>query len=89
MMTVLRTTALSALLLSSAVWAAEPASESATCGCKGAGDCTCPKKQCQCKKCGNGQAAPKTEMIEKLKGASETNRLPETARSEARGGVLL
>ena len=60
---------------------------SATCSCKGKGDCTCPRGKCQCKNCGN-HAKP-TKVFETLKGANETTRLPETARYDARGGVFI
>jgi hypothetical protein len=55
----------------------------ATCTCKGPNDCTCPKDKCKCKGCG------KKVVIDALKGASETTGLPDTARNDARGGVLL
>lgn len=59
----------------------------ATCSCKNKGDCTCARGQCKCKNCGNG--AKGTKLVESLKGATETTRLPETARYDARGGIFL
>jgi len=60
---------------------------SATCKCKNAADCTCPKGQCKCKNCGNKDHA---KVFETLTGAHETTRLPDTARVEdARGGVFI
>ena len=59
----------------------------ATCGCKNAADCTCPKGQCKCKNCGTHN---RTRIIETLKGSNETTRLPDTAkRDDARGGVFI
>jgi hypothetical protein len=62
-------------------------STGATCPCKGPGDCTCPKGQCKCKKCGNG--AKPTAIIKTLQGSPETTRLPDTARYDAHGGVFI
>ncbi|MFO0600095.1 MAG: hypothetical protein U0228_32600 [Myxococcaceae bacterium] len=59
---------------------------SATCSCKGKGDCTCPRGECKCKNCGN-KASKK--VFETLKGAEENTRLPDTARYDARGGVFI
>jgi hypothetical protein len=59
---------------------------SATCSCKGKGDCTCPRGQCKCKGCGN---SAKTKVFESLKGSNETTQLPDTARYDARGGVFI
>lgn len=61
-------------------------SSPATCNCKNAGDCTCPKGQCKCSKCGKGA---KLKMVESLKGVTETPTLPATARAEARGGEFI
>lgn len=58
----------------------------ATCNCKNASDCTCPRGQCKCKNCG---AHHKATMLESLKGSSEKTRLPDTARHDARGGVFI
>jgi hypothetical protein len=58
----------------------------ATCNCKNASDCTCPRGQCKCKNCGAHQ---KPTMLESLKGSTEKTRLPETARHDARGGVFI
>jgi len=59
----------------------------ATCGCKNAADCTCPKGQCKCKNCQNGH---RVRLIDTLKGANESTRLPDTAkRDDARGGVFI
>ena len=59
----------------------------ATCKCKDAADCTCPKGQCKCKNCGKHNRA---RFIDTLKGSSETTRLPDTAkRDDARGGVFI
>jgi len=58
----------------------------ATCNCKSASDCTCPRGQCKCKNCG---AHNKPTMLESLKGSSEKTMLPETARHDARGGVFI
>ncbi|MCC6333789.1 MAG: hypothetical protein IT380_07355 [Myxococcales bacterium] len=86
-----RTIAFGALLVGSTAGATglEKAllSTNATCNCKGPGDCTCPKGQCKCKKCGNG-AKPGT-IIKTLQGSSETTRLPDTARHDAHGGVFI
>ncbi len=61
------------------------ASHPAKCDCKNAGECTCPKGECKCKNCGNGR-----KLFEPLKGASESTRLPATARhDDARAGVLI
>lgn len=59
----------------------------ATCNCKSAADCTCPRGQCKCKSCGN-HAHQKT-MTDSLKGSTERTKLPETARHDARGGVFI
>ncbi|MBE2249369.1 MAG: hypothetical protein IAE78_07445 [Myxococcus sp.] len=59
---------------------------SATCNCKSAADCTCPRGQCKCKSCG---AHHKPTMLESLQGSTEKTRLPETARHDARGGVFI
>ncbi|MBL8922907.1 MAG: hypothetical protein JNJ54_28925 [Myxococcaceae bacterium] len=61
-------------------------STSATCNCKSAADCTCPRGQCKCKNCGAHQ---KPQMFDSLKGSSERTRLPDTARHDARGGVFI
>lgn len=59
----------------------------ASCSCKNAADCTCPKGQCKCKNCGGGE---RRKMFDSLKGATETTRLPDTARNDdARAGVLI
>lgn len=58
----------------------------ATCNCKSAADCTCPRGQCKCKNCGAHQ---KATMFDSLKGNSEKTRLPDTARLDARGGVFI
>ena len=58
----------------------------ATCNCKNAGDCTCPRGQCKCKNCG---AHNKPTMLESLKGNTEKTLLPETARHDARGGGFI
>jgi hypothetical protein len=91
-LTMFRTLAFGALLIGSAAGATgvEKAlfGTSATCNCKGPGDCTCPKGQCKCKKCGNG-AREKPELIKTLQGSSETTRLPDTARYDAHGGVFI
>lgn len=58
----------------------------ATCNCKSAADCTCPRGQCKCKNCG-GHAKP--VMLDSLQGSTEKTRLPETARHDARGGVFI
>lgn len=58
----------------------------ATCNCKSAADCTCPRGQCKCKSCGT-HARP--VMFESLKGQTEKTRLPETARNDAHGGVFI
>jgi hypothetical protein len=58
----------------------------ATCNCKSAADCTCPRGQCKCKNCG---AHGKPVMLESLKGSTEKTLLPETARHDARGGVFI
>ncbi len=59
---------------------------SATCGCKHAGECTCPKGKCQCKGCGKAGL----KVFDALGGKTERTVLPNTARREdARGGVLL
>ena len=65
----------------------EAAAPKATCNCRNAGDCTCPKGQCKCSKCGKSGARPK--MFESLKGNTETSTLPKTARAEARGGIFI
>lgn len=89
-MQLVRTVAVSALFLASTVGAAtvEKAAFAApaTCSCKGKGDCTCPRGQCKCRNCGSGA---KAKVFEALKGASETTRLPDTARHDARGGVFI
>lgn len=60
---------------------------SATCKCKNAADCTCPKGQCKCKNCG---AKDHAKLFETLTGTHETTLLPDTARVEdARGGVFI
>ncbi|MCA3011119.1 MAG: hypothetical protein INH41_01835 [Myxococcaceae bacterium] len=58
----------------------------ATCNCKNASDCTCPRGQCKCKNCG---AHHKATMFESLKGTTEKTQLPDTARHDARGGVFI
>jgi hypothetical protein len=60
----------------------------ATCSCKSKGDCTCPRGECKCKNCGNGEKAKK-QVFETVKGANESTRLPDTARYDARGGVFI
>ncbi len=40
-------------------------------------------------KCSKTKAAPKRLLFETLKGASQTTRLPDTARLDARGGTLI
>lgn len=62
------------------------APKKATCGCKGKGDCTCPRGQCKCKTCG---IHAKPVMFEAVKGSKESTRLPDTARVDARGGVFI
>jgi hypothetical protein len=57
----------------------------ATCNCKNAADCTCPRGQCKCKNCGGHRKT----MTDSLKGTSEKTKLPETARHDARGGVFI
>lgn len=91
-MQTLKSLAVSALFLASTAGAASVeknlfGTPSATCSCKGKGDCTCPRGQCKCKNCGN-QAKAKP-VIDPLKGANETTRLPDTARLDARGGVFI
>lgn len=85
-----RTLALSTLFVASTVGAANVDKSAfgapATCSCKGKGDCTCPRGQCKCKSCGT---RAKTKVFESLKGATETTRLPDTARYDARGGVFI
>jgi hypothetical protein len=87
-----KTLAFGALLLGSSAGATavEKAllGASATCNCKGSGDCTCPKGQCKCSKCGNGAHA-KPRVIKTLEASPETTRLPETARHDAHGGVFI
>jgi hypothetical protein len=74
----------------------------ATCNCRSASDCTCPRGQCKCRNCGaHSKAAsssknpakasqkPKPVMIESLQGSTEKTKLPETARHDARGGIFL
>ena len=89
-MQTLKSLALGALFLASTAGAASVEKSlfgaQATCSCKGKGDCTCPKGQCKCKACGNGA---QRKVFEALKGSTETTRLPETARYDARGGVFL
>jgi hypothetical protein len=91
-LTMLRTLAFGALMIGSVAGATgvEKAllGTSATCSCKGPGDCTCPKGQCRCKQCGNG-ARERPELIKTLQGSSETTRLPDTARYDAHGGVFI
>lgn len=90
-MALARTFAVSALFLASTVGAASVEKAAfaapATCSCRGKGDCTCPKNQCKCRNCGGAAKAKK--VFESLKGATETTRLPETARYDARGGVFI
>ncbi|MEW5737453.1 MAG: hypothetical protein AB1938_00920 [Myxococcota bacterium] len=87
----IRTFAVGALLVGSAAGATALEksflSTNATCNCKGPGDCTCPKGQCKCKKCGNG--ARPGAVIKTLQGSPETTRLPDTARHDAHGGVFI
>lgn len=65
----------------------EKSGPAATCKCKNAADCTCPKGQCKCKNCGNKN---RVKVFETLTGAHETTHLPDTARVEdARGGVFI
>jgi hypothetical protein len=90
-MQLVRTFAMSTLFLATAVGATEADKPSlgappATCSCKGKGDCTCPRGQCKCKACGNSSRA---RVFESLKGATETTRLPDTARYDARGGIFI
>jgi hypothetical protein len=40
-------------------------------------------------KCVKPKAAPKRLLFDTLKGSSETTRLPDTARLDARGGTLI
>lgn len=90
---VLKSMAVAALFVASTAGAANvekvlfelPGATKASCSCKGPNDCTCPKDKCKCKGCGKKAAV----VIEALKGASETTRLPDTARFDARGGVFL
>lgn len=90
MNTMMRTLAIGALLMAPVVNAAglekSVLGVDATCGCKGPGDCTCPKDKCKCKNCGH---AKKARVFDSLQGASETTRLPDTARLDARGGVFI
>jgi uncharacterized Zn finger protein len=58
----------------------------ATCTCKSSADCTCPKGQCKCKRCGN---ATFQRIFDSLREVNETTRLPDTARNDARGGVFI
>lgn len=59
---------------------------SATCSCKHAGECTCPKGKCECKGCGHNS----TKLFDALGGKTERTVLPNTARREdARGGVFI
>lgn len=60
----------------------------ATCNCKSAADCTCPRGQCKCKSCG-GHHHQRSTMTDSLKGTTEKTQLPETARHDARGGVFI
>ncbi|MFZ5444995.1 MAG: hypothetical protein ACOZQL_33705 [Myxococcota bacterium] len=91
-MQILKSLAVSALFLASTAGAASVeknlfgTSTRATCSCKGKGDCTCPRGQCKCKNCGNHA---KPQVVDTLKGAGETTRLPDTARYDARGGVFI
>ena len=65
---------------------------SATCNCKNAADCTCPKGQCKCKNCGAHaapHASPNGRMTDTLRGATESTRLPQSARRDARGGLSI
>lgn len=93
-MTIFRTLAFGALLVGSTAGATGLdkallglSDTQATCGCKGPGDCTCPKDKCKCKNCGH-KAKPGA-IIKTLQGASETTHLPNTARHEAHGGVFI
>jgi hypothetical protein len=91
-LTTLRTIAFGALLIGSTAGAtgvqkAVLGGTGATCNCKGPGDCTCPKGQCKCKKCGS--SAKPGMLIKTLQGTSETTRLPDTARHDAHGGVFI
>jgi hypothetical protein len=59
----------------------------ATCRCSSAADCTCPRGQCQCKKCGAG-AAPR--LAPSVKGERGSSELPAAGQpTEARAGVML
>lgn len=90
-MQMLKTLAVGALFLASTAGAATVektffgTAPKATCGCKGKGDCTCPRGQCKCKNCGN-HAKP---VFEPIKGSRESTQLPDTARIDARGGVFI
>lgn len=90
----MKTVAVAALFLSSTVGAAEFdkadlsfGPKPATCGCKGPGDCTCPKDKCKCKGCGKHAVEP--VMFKSVKGSTDTTKLPDTASVDARGGVLI
>lgn len=91
-MQTLKSIAVGALFLASTAGAASVektlfgAQAPATCQCKGKGDCTCPRGQCKCKNCGNHV---KARVFETLQGSGETTVLPDTARYDARGGVLI
>lgn len=89
-MTIFRAAMMTALLLGPVAWASGAGGAllgaSATCNCRGAGDCTCPRGQCKCKKCNHGQ---KLRLIDALRDAPTTTRLPDAARHDARGGVFI
>lgn len=64
----------------------------ATCSCKGAGDCTCKKGQCKCKKCSKHHQRngfQETRLIEPVNGVIRTLEVPQNARYDATGGVAI
>jgi hypothetical protein len=66
---------------------------SATCNCSGPSDCTCKKGECKCKKCskqhGVKPGTGSTRLIEPLKNQQQSPELPQNARHDATGGVLI
>jgi hypothetical protein len=60
--------------------------KAAECSCSGKSDCTCKKGACKCAKCGKGN---RVRVMDTLKANPDPAKLPDTARYDATGGVLL
>jgi hypothetical protein len=62
----------------------------AKCDCESAGDCTCKKGQCQCKRCGLG-AAPRAaaRVFPKLSGQANPLTIPASSKRDASAGLFL